>query len=134
MTLTAFYPVVQTSDPGGAADFFTRIFGFEETFRTDWYVSLRHGPHEVAFLRDDHPTIPAGYRGAASGLLLNVEVDDAAGEYRRLAEAGEVEMRLDLRDEPFGQRHFIFEGPGGVLVDVIEEIPPAPEYAAGFAS
>ncbi|TFV84671.1 glyoxalase [Microbacterium sp. dk485] len=134
MALTAFYPVVQTAEPREAADFFIRSFGFEETFGADWYVSLRHGPHEVAFLQADHPTIPAGHRGTASGLLLNVEVDDAAGEYRRLAESAEVEMRLDLRDEPFGQRHFIFEGPGGVLVDVIEEIPPAPEYAAAFAS
>ncbi|QEW01649.1 VOC family protein [Microbacterium lushaniae] len=133
MTLTAFYPVVQTAEPRRAADFFIERLGFEETFGADWYVSLRHGAHELAFLQDAHPTIPEGYRGPASGLLLDVEVDDAAAEYRRFTEAGDVEMRLELRDEPFGQRHFIFEAPGRVLVDVIEEIPPAPEFSAAFA-
>ena len=40
--------------------------------------------------------------------------------------------RLPLRDEAFGQRHFIVEAPGGVLVDVIEPIEPSAEFAAAF--
>lgn len=132
--ITSFYPVVQVHGPRAAADFFRTHFGFEETFAADWYVSLRNGPHELAFLHPDHETIPSGYGHPAAGVLLNVEVDDATEAYRRLSGLPDAPVRLELRDEPFGQRHFILEGPGHVLVDVIEEIEPAPEYAAAFGA
>jgi len=67
------------------------------------------------------------------GLLLNVEVADAAAEHARLVGERGLPERLTLRDEAFGQRHFIVEAPGGVLIDVIEPIEPAPEFAAAFA-
>lgn len=31
---------------------------------------------------------------------------------------------LPLRSEDFGQRHAIFEGPEGLLIDIITPIPP----------
>ncbi|TIL77909.1 MAG: glyoxalase, partial [Mesorhizobium sp.] len=37
-----------------------------------------------------------------------------------------------LRDEPFGQRHFITSDPNGVLIDVIKPIPLSPEFQAQF--
>jgi len=133
VSITSFYPVLQVEDPPGLACFFTRHLGFRVTFAADWYISLRNGPHELALVSGTHETIPEGFRGACRGILLNVEVDDAATEYSRLHEAG-LPMRLELRDEAFGQRHFIVEAPEGILVDVIEEIQPAPEYAASFTS
>jgi hypothetical protein len=39
-------------------------------------------------------------------------------------------IRLPLRDEAFGRRHFITADPDGVLIDVIKPIPPSPEFAA----
>lgn len=130
--LTSFYPVVMTTDAAASADFFVTHFGFERVFAADWYVSLRRGQVEIAFLAFDHETIPAGYRVPAAGLLLNIEVDDATDAHRRLMESG-LQPVQGLRDEPFGQRHFILVAPGGVLVDVIEPIEPAPEFAASFA-
>jgi hypothetical protein len=59
-------------------------------------------------------------RGGCDG-ILNLEVDDAAAAWARLRDAG-APVLLALRDEPFGQRHFILEGPGGVMVDVIENM------------
>lgn len=132
-TMTSFYPVVMTTDAAAAAGFFEEHFDFEQTFAADWYVSLRRGAAELAFLAHDHETIPEGFRAPARGLLLNVEVDDARAAYQRLVIDGELECALELRDEAFGQRHFIVVAPGGVLVDVIEPIDPAPEFAAAFA-
>lgn len=135
MRIESSYPVVMTGDPAGAGDFFCRHFGFATTFAADWYVSLRHpeAPHpELAFLHPDHATIPAGRGIAARGILLNLEVADAREAWARLGEAG-IPVLLPLRDEPFGQRHFILDGPGGVLVDVIENIPPSPEFLAAYA-
>lgn len=132
MSLSSFYPVVQVVDPATSAAFFVEHLDFETTFETDWYISLRRGHHEIAFLRCDHPTIPEGFRHPSRGLLVNVEVDDADAEHRRLVGERRLDVRLQLRDEAFGQRHFIVEAPGGLLVDVIEEIEPAPEFAAAY--
>ena len=37
-----------------------------------------------------------------------------------------------LRDEPFGQRHFITADPNGVLIDVIKPIPPSEEFLSQY--
>jgi catechol 2,3-dioxygenase-like lactoylglutathione lyase family enzyme len=137
MTLQSSYPVLMVEDARAAADFYIRFFGFEETFSIDWYVSLRHATRpesELAFVQADHESIPAGYRTPSRGVLLNLEVSDAAGEYARLVDGNGLEPLLPLRDEAFGQRHFIVRDPAGNLVDVIENIPPSEEFATAYAS
>jgi hypothetical protein len=39
-----------------------------------------------------------------------------------------------MQDLPAGQRHFICSAPGGVMVDVIEVVPPSEEYADNYVS
>lgn len=135
MPLQSFYPVLLADDVEASARFYTEHMGFAPTFESDWYVSLEHREnpaYELAVVSRTHETIPDGFRGErASGLLLNFEVPDAAAEYERLKEAG-LRIVLPLRDEPFGQRHFIGVDPGGVMLDVIEEIPPSPEFAEQY--
>jgi uncharacterized glyoxalase superfamily protein PhnB len=136
MTLQSSYPVLMVEDARAAADFYVRFFGFEESFATDWYVSLRHSTQpesELAFVQASHESIPAGYRTPSRGVLLNLEVDDADGEYARLVEDSGLEPVLPLRDEAFGQRHFIVPDAAGNLVDVIENIPPSDEFATAYA-
>jgi catechol 2,3-dioxygenase-like lactoylglutathione lyase family enzyme len=136
MQLTSFYPVIGTSRLPEAHEFYTRHFGFETTFEADWYVSLRRaGPpsYELALLDHTHPTVPDGYRRPVGGLLLNFEVGDVDAEWERLVVRGGLRPELELRSEPFGQRHFIVADPSGVLIDVITPIPPDPEFAAAFA-
>ncbi|MGB3633249.1 MAG: VOC family protein, partial [Rubrobacteraceae bacterium] len=133
----SFYPGLMAEDVEESARFYTEHMGFEPTFESDWYVSLKHREnpaYELAILSPAHETIPEGFRGErASGLLLNFEVSDAKAEYKQLKEAG-LQIVLPLRDEPFGQRHFIGVGPDGVMLDVIEEIEPSPEFAEQFLS
>ena len=137
MALRSFYPVLMAEDVEASARFYAEHMGFETTFESDWYISLKHREnpaYELAVLSPSHETIPEGFRGgSASGVLLNFEVSDATAEYERLKEAG-LKIVLPLRDESFGQRHFIGVGPGGVMLDVIEEIPPSAEFAEQFVS
>lgn len=133
MEITSFYPVLMVDDVATAARFYREELGFETTFEADWYVSLRFDGGELAILDRMHETIPEGFREPVRGLLLNVEVPDAAVEHARLVGERGLPERLALRDEAFGQRHFIVEAPGGVLIDVIEPIEPSPEFAAAFA-
>ncbi|MGO2050617.1 MAG: VOC family protein [Microbacterium sp.] len=132
MKITSFYPVLMVDDVATSAKFYREVLGFQTTFEADWYVSLRFDGGELAILDRAHETIPDGFRESVTGLLLNVEVTDAAAEHARMVGERGLTERLPLRDEAFGQRHFIVEAPGGVLVDVVEPIEPSAEFAAAF--
>lgn len=134
MQLNNFYPVLMTNNVAESLKFYVELFGFKTTFESDWYVSVRHATnqnYELAFVAEEHETVPARFRKHATGFLLNFEVADAKAEYERL-QAADVQIVQPLRDEPFGQRHFICVDPNGVLIDVIEIIPPSAEFAAGY--
>ena len=136
MQIKSYYPVIMTDRVFETAAFYQAHFGFEPAFTSDWYVHLTMPEQpdvNLAVLDRNHDTIPQSARGgSASGLLLNFEVDDVDAEWERLQGAG-LPMLLPLRDEAFGQRHFITADPNGVLIDVIKPIAPAAEFADAYA-
>jgi len=134
MSVTSVYPVLMSEDVATAASFYRDALGFETTFESDWYISLRHGAFELAILAHDHPTIPESHRGLPRGVIVNVEVDNVDARHTRLTSAGHTPPVLPLRDEDFGQRHFIIEAPDGVLLDVIQPIAPTAEYAEAYTA
>ncbi len=134
MKVTSYYPVIMTSDVAASASFYQEHFGFAPLFSSDWYVHLQlEGDPSVnlAILDGQHDTIPEDGRGQVSGLLLNFEVEDPDAVHDRLKAAG-LPILLSLRDEAFGQRHFITSDPNGVLIDIIKPIPPTAEFAAQY--
>ncbi|NQW09294.1 MAG: VOC family protein [Alphaproteobacteria bacterium] len=136
MKCTQFYPVLMTDDVIGTAQFYRDYFRFEPSFESDWYIHLKSREDEtvnIAILHGDHVTIPEEGRGRASGLLINFEVEDIDSEFRHMREKG-LPILLSLRDEPFGQRHFITRDPNGVLIDVIKPIPPSEEFLKQYAA
>lgn len=135
MKITSYYPVIMTSQVQATAAFYTTHFGFEERFTSDWYVHLQSSADSainLAVVAGNHETIPEAARGKVSGLLLNFEVEDPDGAYAKAQAAG-LPILLSLRDEAFGQRHFITSDPNGVLIDVIKPIPPSAEFAQQYA-
>jgi len=118
-----------------SCEFYCRYFGFEVTFESNWYVSLRHGfnpAYELALLDYTHESVPPAYRTPVQGILLNFEVDDVDAEYRRLIGHEKLPLILELRSEDFGQRHFITADPNGILIDVIKMIPPSGEFVVQY--
>lgn len=135
MKTNSYYPVIMTADVAATAAFYVEHFRFKPLFESDWYVHLQSAEDasvNLAVLDGDHATIPAEGRGRVGGLLLNFEVEDPDAEYQRARKAG-LPILLALRDEEFGQRHFITSDPNGVLIDIIKPIPPSAEFAAQFA-
>ena len=131
MKMISFYPVLMVDDVPRTAAFYTLHFGFVPLFEADWYVHLQMAQNDtinLAILNGQHETIPAIGRGRATGMLLNFEVEDVDAVHARLVQAG-LPVHLSLRDEDFGQRHFITSDPNGVLIDVIKVIPPSDAYA-----
>ena len=135
MKIDSCYPVLMTDNPEALAEFYTGHFGFETSFSSDWYVSLRspgEGAFELAFLAPDHESVPEGYGRPSGGVIVNIETDDAAGAWKRLVGEAGLPVRRELRDEVWGQRHFILADPAGNLVDVIENTEPGEEYKAAY--
>lgn len=135
MKTTSYYPVLMTGDVAGTKAFYIEHFRFKPLFESDWYVHLQSTEDRrvnLGIVQGDHETIPEEGRGRTSGLLINFEVRNPEAIYERLLAAG-LPILCSLRDEPFGQRHFITKDPNGVLIDVIKPIPLSPEFQAQFA-
>ena len=135
MKLTSFYPVLMVRDVPATSAFYIRHLDFRPMFEADWYVHLQSN-HDaavnLAILNRDHSTIPATKQTQASGILLNFEVEDVDLAYDR-AQRENLPILLSLRNEEFGQRHFITQDPEGVLIDVITPIPPTDVFASQYS-
>jgi catechol 2,3-dioxygenase-like lactoylglutathione lyase family enzyme len=135
MKSSQFYPVIMTQAVSETADFYIKHFRFKALFESSWYYHLQSIEDEtvnIAILEGDHSTIPAEGRGQVSGLILNFEVEDVDAEYAYATNLG-LPILLPIRDEEFGQRHFITRDPNGVLIDIIKPIPPSAEFVAQFS-
>lgn len=137
MIPTSFYPVILTEKVALSSTFYSTYFGFEKVYEADWYVSLKlttgKVSYELALLDASHPTIPLIYQKRVQGLILNFEVADVDSEYMRLIQNEKLPLQLDIRNEEFGQRHFITSDPNGVLLDIIQIIPPSETESAKYA-
>lgn len=137
MKIASLYPVLMTTKVAETKRFYMTHFPFEVAFEIDWYVSLNttgDPAFELAILDPYHETVPERFREPfTGGIILNFEVEDVDAEFDRLS-AANLPMHLSIRTEDFGQRHFITSDPNGVLIDVIQNIPPSHEYAGNFSS
>lgn len=124
MQTASLYPLFQVADVETCASFYEHKLGFTRIFSSDWYVQLRAaGPHpfEIALIALDHDSIPQGSRGPSRNVLLSFYVDDVDSEYQRFQVEG-IPIVQPLRDESFGQRHFIAADPAGTLLDIISPL------------
>ena len=134
MKCSQYYPVLMTDDVAGLSAFYQAHFRFRPLFESDWYVHLQSVEDDsvnLAILDGDQTTVPEVPRGRTSGLLINFEVEDVDGLFAELRDKG-LPILLELRDEPWGQRHFMTRDPAGVLIDIIKPIPPSAEFLAQF--
>ncbi len=134
MNITGIYPVIGTEHLSASKTFYVELLGMKPSFENDWYVSLAHttpSTMQLAFVQHDHPSVPEGYRTLPQGFLVTVELDDVDAVYSRAQDNGH-DVVLPLRDEPWGQRHFMVRDPNGVLVDVVKLIPPTEQFAESY--
>ncbi len=132
--LNSFYPVIMSADVCKSAKFFIDNFHFQETFSSDWYVSLKKNEcFELALIDSRHDTIPASFRTVCKGAILNFEVDNVDEVYDQMRLNPQIKVVRDMKSEDFGQRHFIIESPDQILIDIIQIIAPTEEFLAQYA-
>jgi catechol 2,3-dioxygenase-like lactoylglutathione lyase family enzyme len=126
------YPLVVVADPAALRDWYVRHLGFSVGLDAGWFVFLVSPgarPFGVCFMREglEHQLPQFRTRMQGDALVLTLEVDDV-GEALREVEATGVAPDVSLRDEPWGQRHFMLRDPAGVWVDVVQPIDPDPSF------
>ena len=57
------------------------------------------------------------------GVYLTIEVENVDDYYRSLKEQG-VPIAIDLREEPWGDRHFAIIDPNGIGIDIVTYSAP----------
>lgn len=122
--ITDVLPLIFTTDLEASAGFYRDALGLVVVFHSDWYIHL-HGPNQptaqLAMIDGDHDSIPQRFRAAPQGVGITIETDDVDAVHVVASEFG-VQFHVPLRDEPWGQRHFVTEDPTGLMVDVVQAI------------
>lgn len=107
-------------------EFYTQVLDFGITFENEFYL-LMHTPNhqaEISFLLPNHPSQQALFHKpfGGQGVYLTIEVDNVDKMYEALKKKG-VSIKIDLRDEPWGDRHFAIEDPNGIGIDIVKYSP-----------
>ena len=131
MSALTAYPIITVKNLKASRDFFVTHFGMSLVFEASWVVMLSSatdGAISLGLMAADHPTKPPGpevFDGR--GMIVTMQVDNVAHVHVRLQQGG-APVVYGPTDEPWGQRRFMTRDPSGVLVDVVEQIEPAPGY------
>lgn len=106
--------------------FYTNILGFGVTFENEFYLLL-HTPDkeaEISFLLPNHPSQQSLFQKpfAGQGMYLTIEVEDVDKVYNEMKKKN-IEIKIDIRNEPWGDRHFAIQDPNGIGIDIVKYSP-----------
>lgn len=124
--MNSLYPDICSKHLPESRDFYVALFDFEVLFEIDWYIQLKskHDDNlQLAFVRYDHESVPAGYEALPQGVVITLETDDVDPVYKK-SQKLDCHTVFSPRDEVWGQRHFMLRDPNGLLVDVVQMIEP----------
>ncbi|MEW7291656.1 VOC family protein [Aquimarina sp. 2304DJ70-9] len=103
-------------------EFYTNVLNFGISFENDFYL-LMHTPDkssEISFLQPNHPSQKPIFQSSfnGNGVFLTIEVEEVDKMYKQLKNRG-VSIEIEIRDEPWGDRHFAIVDPNGVGIDIV---------------
>lgn len=106
--------------------FYTEILNFGVTFENEFYI-LMHTPEKqfkLSFLLPGHPSQQPLFHEAfpGKGVYLTIETNDVDILYEKI-KSKDVDIKIDIRDEPWGDRHFAITDPNGVNIDIVKYSP-----------
>jgi predicted enzyme related to lactoylglutathione lyase len=126
MKIIRIVPNISSELFAASRDFYVELFDLVVSVELDdWYLQLM--PPEdpslnIGFVKPAHELF-AG-RAAPAGkyaLALTIHVDDVDAAYERAQKMG-AEIAEEIRNEEYGQRHFLVVDPNGLLLNVMSTI------------
>lgn len=107
--------------------FYTAILDFSVSFENDFYLLMKAPGNggEVSFLQPQHPSQQALFHKAfnGEGIYLTIEVEDVDSVYKKI-KSKNIPIKIGLRDEPWGDRHFAIVDPNGIAIDIVKYSAP----------
>lgn len=115
-----------TREIAATKKFYTEVLQFGVTFENEFYLLL-HTPDksaELSFLLPGHPSQQPLFHKAfkGEGVYLTIEVEAVDKLYAEIKKKG-IPIAIELRDEPWGDRHFAIVDPNGVGIDIVRYQP-----------
>lgn len=107
--------------------FYTEVLGFGVNFENEFYLLL-HTPNQsdqISFLLPNHPSQKPIFQSpfTGKGMYITIEVENVDELYQSIKNKG-IEIEIELRDEPWGDRHFAIVDPNGIGIDVVTYSDP----------
>ncbi|MBC9795077.1 VOC family protein [Sinomicrobium weinanense] len=108
-------------------EFYTNVLGFGVSFENEFYL-LMHTPDksaEISFLQPNHPSQKPIFQSPfnGKGVYLTIEVENVDEVYRQIKNK-EIAIAIEIRDEPWGDRHFAIVDPNGIGIDIVTFTDP----------
>lgn len=107
--------------------FYSDVLGFGVTFENEFYLLMHTPDHseELSFLAANHPSQNSIFHTpyGGQGVFLTIELDDVDSIYESV-KGKDVKILVDIKDEPWGDRHFTIQDPNGVNIDIVRYTAP----------
>ena len=102
--------------------FYMSVLGFGLSFENEFYL-LMHTPDksaEISFLLPKHPSQKPIFQSRfnGKGVYLTIEVNDVDEVYEQIKKKN-VAIEIEIRNEPWGDRHFAIVDPNGIGIDIV---------------
>jgi predicted enzyme related to lactoylglutathione lyase len=126
MRVIRIVPNLSSEAFAASRDFYAAMFDLAVSVELDdWYLQLMPESDRrlnIGFVKPDHELFAD--RTASSGtygVVLTIHVDDVDEAYKRAKRLG-AEIAAEIRNEDYGQRHFLVVDPNGLVLNVMSTI------------
>lgn len=107
--------------------FYTNVLDFGISFENDFYLLMhtKDKSAQLSFLKPNHPSQKPIFQTAFSGkgVYLTIEVANVDVLYQKI-KGKQIPIAIELRDEPWGDRHFAIVDPNGIGIDIVTYTKP----------
>jgi uncharacterized glyoxalase superfamily protein PhnB len=122
--IETLFPVMVAKNLDSVKQFYEVVFGFNTVFyQPDFYLHLvsPHSGAQLGFLVPEHESQPDFLHPMMSnnGYVISFEVKDVQASYSE-AKKISLDIVMDLKEESWGQIHFMVQDPAGFRVDVVQ--------------
>jgi len=126
MKVIRIVPNLYSEAFAASREFYAAMFDLSVSVELDdWYLQLAPESNttlNIGFVKPDHELFAGRMSaGGTYGLVLTIHVDDVDEAYERAKRLG-AEIAAEIRDEEYGQRHFLVVDPNGLLLNVMSAI------------
>ena len=126
MKVIRIVPNLSSEDFAATRDFYAALFDLVVSVELDdWYLQLKAESDtmlNIGFVKPNHELFAGRTASPGTyGVVLTVHVEDVDGAYERAKRLG-AEIAAEIRDEDYGQRHFLVVDPNGLVLNVMSAL------------